>query len=225
MALSKKVLSLSIIVVLIGALICCENQESKPGPKVNPLLFKSATELTGLIRKGEITSLDLLNLYLYNIQRNNDDINAVVALDIEAARLRAAEADRALARGQNWGPLHGLPMTVKDMLEVAGMPSTSGDPKLKSYIPDRNAIAVQRLIDAGAIIFGKTNVPFHGRDFQSYNTIYGTTNNPWDLSRTPGGSSGGSAAALAAMLRCHPTLEPPMRATGLLPSIQLLTWR
>ena len=197
MSLCKKVLQLSILVVLISAINCCEKHDSKSAPKIDPLLFKSATELTDLIQRGEITSLNLLNLYLDHIQRYNDDINAVVALDIDAARLRAAEADKALAQDQNWGPLHGLPMTVKDVFEVVGMPATSGDPKLKSYIPERNAIAVQRLINAGAIIFGKTNVPYHGRDFQSYNKVYGTTNNPWDLSRTPGGSSGGSAAALA----------------------------
>jgi amidase len=94
--------------------------------------------------------------------------------------------------------LCGYIFNHKDVFEVVGMPATSGDLKLKSYIPERNALAVQRLIDAGAIIFGKTNVPYHGGDFQSYNKVYGTTNNPWDLSRTPGGSSGGSAAALAA---------------------------
>ena len=88
----------------------------------------------------------------------------------------------------------------KDVFEVAGMPATSGDSLLKEYIPNRNAIAVQRLIDAGAIVFGKTNVPYHAADIQSFNDICGTTNNPWDLSRTPGGSSGGSAAALAAGL-------------------------
>jgi amidase len=156
--------------------------------------------LTSAIRHGEITSIELLNLYLDRIQRYNNDINAVVALDITAARARAVEADKALAQGQDWGPLHGVPMTVKDVFEVVGMPTTSGDPVLKGYIPKRNAIAVQRLIDAGAIIFGKTNVPYHAMDIQSYNEIYGTTNNPWDLSRTPGGSSGGSAAALAAGL-------------------------
>jgi len=197
-ALCKKVIQLSVLMVLISALLCCEKQDSTLTPKIDPLLFKTATELTGLIRRGEITSVNLLNLYLSHIQRYNDDINAVVALDMDVARLRAAEADKALAQGQDWGPLHGLPMTVKDVFEVVRMPATSGDPKLKSYIPERNAIAVQRLIDAGAIIFGKTNVPYHGGDFQSYNKVYGTTNNPWDLSRTPGGSSGGSAAALAA---------------------------
>ena len=162
MALCKKVLQLSVLMVLISALICCEKYDSNSAPKIDPLLFKSATELTGLIRRGEITSLNLLNLYIEHIQRYNADINAVVALDVEAARSRAAGADKALAQGQDWGPLHGLPMTVKDVFEVVGMPATSGDPMLKSYIPERNALAVQRLIDAGAIIFGKTNVPYRG---------------------------------------------------------------
>jgi amidase len=180
--------------------ISCGKYKLEGSREYDPTHFKSATALTDAIRRGEISSLDLLNLYLDRIQRYNDDINAVVALDVAAARVRAAEADKALAQGESWGPLHGLPMTVKDVFEVAGMPATSGDPKLKSYIPKRNAIAVQRLIDAGAIIFGKTNVPYHALDIQSYNDIYGTTNNPWDLSRTPGGSSGGSAAALAAGL-------------------------
>ena len=200
MTLCRKVLQVSALIVLMSALIFCEQQDfdAKHPQKIDPLLFKSATELTGAIRRGEITSLDLLNRYLDSIQRNNDRINAVVALNVEAARARAAEADKALAQGQDWGPLHGLPMTVKDVFEVVGMPATAGDPKLKDYIPQQNTIAVQRLIDAGAIIFGKTNVPYHARDFQSFNKVYGTTNNPWDLSRTPGGSSGGSAAALAA---------------------------
>jgi amidase len=197
MTLIKKVFQLSAIIVLISTLFCCGKYFVKPTQDIDLLHFKSATELTSAIRRGEITSLNLLNIYLDRIQRYNDDINAVVALDIAAARVRAAEADKAIAEGQDWGPLHGLPMTIKDVFEVKGMPATSGDPKLKDYIPNRNAIAVQRLIDAGAIIFGKTNVPYHAMDFQSYNTIYGTTNNPWDLSRTPGGSSGGSAAALA----------------------------
>jgi amidase len=200
MALYRKALQISALFILIVFLIGCGKTGSDSGssPTVDPLLFKSASELTGAIRRGEITSLDLLNRYIENIQANNDRINAVVAMDVSSARARAAEADKALAAGQIWGPFHGLPMTIKDVFEVAGMPTTSGDPRLKNYIPQQNAIAVQRLIDAGAIIFGKTNIPYHARDFQSYNPVYGTTHNPWDLSRTPGGSSGGSAAALAA---------------------------
>ncbi len=196
----KKVLKLSVIMLLAGALLGCEKGYDKPAQRIETFHFRSATELISAIRSGEISSVDLLNLYLERIQRYNGDINAVVALDIEAAQARAAAADKALAMGQNWGPLHGLPMTVKDVFEVVGMPATSGDPGLKNHIPKSNAIAVQRLVDSGAIIFGKTNVPYHASDIQSYNDIYGTTNNPWDLSRTPGGSSGGSAAALAAGL-------------------------
>jgi amidase len=198
MALFKKVLQLSMLLVLVSAVIYCEKQNSKSSKEIDPFLFKSATELTSAIRCGEISSLGLLNLYLGQIQHFNNDINAVIALDLDSARARAAEADKALAQGKSWGPLHGLPMTVKDVFEVIGMPATSGNPKLQNYIPNQNAIAVQRLIDAGAVIFGKTNVPYLGRDFQSYNKVYGTTNNPWELSRTPGGSSGGAAAALAA---------------------------
>lgn len=198
MTLRKQVLKLSVITILVSALLSCGKYYYKPAPELESAHFKSATELTQAIRSGEIKSVDLLNLYLARIRRYNKDINAVVALDIKAARARAKEADKALARGENWGPLHGLPMTVKDVFEVVGMPATAGDPSLKNYIPKNNAIAVQRLIDAGAIIFGKTNVPYHAADIQSYNEIYGTTNNPWDRTRTPGGSSGGSAAALAA---------------------------
>src|SRR6185437_1166483 len=109
-------------------------------------------------------------------------------------------ADAALARGDNWGPLHGVPITVKESYDVAGMPTTWGVPELKTNIPTRNALAVDRLLGAGAVLFGKTNVPLLLSDWQSFNAIYGTTNNPWDLSRSPGGSSGGAAAALAAGL-------------------------
>jgi amidase len=194
----RKILKISIFVVLFIGFLGCGQYHHEPVEFTDSLHFKSVSELTSALRSGEITSVELLNLYYDRIQNYNGDINAVVAMDMEAARIRAAEADKARAQGQVWGPLHGLPMTVKDVFEVVGMPTTSGDPKLKHYIPERNAIAVQRLIDAGAIIFGKTNVPYHALDIQSYNDIYGTTNNPWDLTRTPGGSSGGSVAALAA---------------------------
>ena len=132
MTFFKKILQLSAIAVLIGALLCCGKGSVKSTQDIDLVHFKSATELTSAIRRGEITSINLLNLYLDRIQRYNDDINAVVALDIAAARARAAEADKALAQGQKWGPLHGLPMTVKDVFEVVGMPTTSGDPILCS---------------------------------------------------------------------------------------------
>jgi len=200
MELIKKVIQISMLIILICLLICCEKQDSgsRSIQKIDPLLFFSATELTGKIRRGEISALDLLDLYLKSEELNNDSINAVVALNVDAARARAAQADKAIAQGNIWGPLHGLPMTVKEAFEVVGMPATAGDPELKNHMPEHNAIAVQRLVDAGAIIFGKTNVPYRCLDFQSFNKIYGTTNNPWDLTKTPGGSSGGSAAALSA---------------------------
>ncbi len=167
---------------------------------MSQVIFKSATELTKAIRDKRIGSAELLELYIERYERFNPSINAIVATDFETARKRAGEADEATAKGESWGPLHGLPMTIKDTMEVIGMPCTWGSPELKSFIPRRNAATVQSLVEAGAVIFGKTNVPLLALDFQSFNEVYGQTNNPWDLNRTPGGSSGGAAAALAAGL-------------------------
>lgn len=164
------------------------------------LLPSTAVEATRALRERRVGALELLDFYLERVERLNGPINAVVALDAEGARARAREADDALARGENWGPLHGLPMTIKDSLEVVGMPTTSGAPPLEGHRPERNADSVQRLVDAGAVIFGKTNLPLYAGDFQSYNEVYGTTGNPWNPERVPGGSSGGAAAALAAGL-------------------------
>jgi amidase len=164
------------------------------------LHFRSATELSRALRRKEVSSLELLDHYLDRLAKWNPRINAVVHVDAERARERARAADAARARGDSWGVLHGLPMTIKDSFEVAGMPCTSGAPELAKHVPAAHADAVQRLIDAGAVVFGKTNLPLYAGDFQSYNAVYGTTNNPWDVTRGPGGSSGGSAAALAAGL-------------------------
>ncbi len=164
------------------------------------LAFQSATELAGSIRGRRISSLELLELYMERFERLNPSINAIVATDFENARHRARQADDALSKDENWGVLHGVPITIKDSIEVSGMPCTSGAPELKNHLPDRHADVVQALIDAGAIVFGKTNLPFYAMDFQSYNDDYGQTNNPWDVSKTTGGSSGGSAAVLASGL-------------------------
>jgi len=134
------------------------------------------------------------------VERYNPKINAIVFMDVEAARKRAKKADNALATGEIWGPLHGVPMTIKDSFDVVGMPTTWGVPEYRDNYPKKNAVAVDRYLKAGAILFGKTNVPLYLADWQSFNEIYGTTNNPWNITRTPGGSSGGSAAALAAGL-------------------------
>ena len=162
--------------------------------------FRSAKRLAADIRRKKIGCLELLDLYLARVDKYDPAINAVVVRDIDRARRRARAADRAVAKGELWGPLHGLPMTVKESYDVAGLPTTWGLPALKDSVAAKNAVAVDRLLGAGAVIFGKTNVPMYLADWQSYNAIYGTTNNPWDLTRAPGGSSGGSAAALAAGL-------------------------
>jgi amidase len=157
-----------------------------------------ATELVRLLREGEVASAELLEHFLDRIDRLDGPINAVVALDTERARQRAAAADAAQARGESWGPLHGLPMTVKDAFETAGLVTTSGAPELRDHVPATDADAVARLTAAGAVVFGKTNLPLYAGDLQTYNDVYGRTNNPWAPDRTVGGSSGGSAAALAA---------------------------
>ncbi|MBV1934240.1 MAG: amidase [Parvibaculaceae bacterium] len=162
--------------------------------------LRSARDLLAGLQSGDISACDLLAHYKARVENLNPAINAIIATDFPAAEKRAAQADAALARGENWGPLHGLPMTIKDAIEVAGLPCTGGAVFWKDHVPTKHAVAVQRLVDAGAIIFGKTNVPFLSSDIQSYNDVYGTTNNPWDPTRTCGGSSGGAAAAVAAGL-------------------------
>ncbi len=164
------------------------------------IAFSSARELAGMVRRGKVSSLELLDHYLERIERFNPTLNAVIWMDVEAARKRAKAADRAARKGEFWGPLHGVPMTIKESFDVAGAPTTWGDPALKDNIATRDSLAVQRLRAAGVVLFGKTNVPLMLADWQSYNAIYGTTANPWDVTRAPGGSSGGSAAALAAGL-------------------------
>ena len=162
--------------------------------------FRSAKQLAADIKKKKIGCLELLDLYLARIEKYDGALNAVVVRDFERARTRARAADRALARRQAWGPLHGVPMSIKESYDVAGLPTTWGVPAYAKNVATKNAVAVDRLLDAGVVLFGKTNVPLFLADWQSYNTIYGTTNNPWDVARAPGGSSGGSATALAAGL-------------------------
>jgi amidase len=167
---------------------------------VSELHFLPATELCRLLRDGEVSSVELLDHFLARVEAHDPAINAVVALDAERGRARAAEADAARRRGESWGPLHGLPMTVKDAFETEGLVTTSGAPELRDNVPASDADAVARLKAAGAVVFGKTNLPIHAGDLQTFNEVYGRTNNPWAPDRSPGGSSGGSAAALAAGL-------------------------
>ena len=162
--------------------------------------FFSAKKLASLIRRKKMRSVDLLDLYLERVARLNPKVNAVVVLDEKRAREKARKSDRAAAKGNWQGPLHGVPMTVKESFDVEGLPTTWGRADMKGNIAARNALAVQRLQDAGAVIFGKSNVPVMLADWQTFNPVYGTTNNPWDVTRQPGGSSGGAGAALAAGL-------------------------
>ena len=162
--------------------------------------FASATELARQIKGKAIGCAELLARYFERVDRFNPALNAIIVQIRDEAMARAKAADQALARGEDWGPLHGVPMTVKESYDVAGTPTTWGLPDLKDNVAAKDALSVTRLKNAGAVVFGKTNVPLMLSDFQSYNDIYGTTNNPWDTERIPGGSSGGSAAALAAGL-------------------------
>lgn len=157
----------------------------------------SAAEVADAIRRREISSREVLDHLVSRIEALDRPVNAVVARDLERARAAAAAADAAVARGDELGPLHGVPMTIKDSFQTQGCVTTSGAPQLADHVPTDDAWPVTRLRQAGAIPFAKTNLPIFAGDIQSYNEVYGTTNNPHDLTRTPGGSSGGSAAALA----------------------------
>ena len=168
--------------------------------QLSDLTFVSAIEASRAIRKGEVSSLELTKYMLDRIEKYNPTINAVITILKDEALNRARAADKALAEGELWGPLHGVPCSVKDTFEIAKVLTTAGIPALAKHIPKKNAVVVERLLKAGAVIIGHTNVPFMASDLQSYNEIFGTTNNPWDIERTPGGSTGGGAAALAAGL-------------------------
>ena len=159
--------------------------------------FESATALARMLRDRRISSVELLQETLAAYERYNDLVNAVVVTQIEQAFDQARQADQELSDGRIRGPLHGIPMTVKESFDWVGTPTTVGDPAFTGNFPETTAVPVQRLQAAGAIVYGKTNVPMHLADAQSFNDVYGTTNNPWALDRVAGGSSGGSAAALA----------------------------
>ena len=162
------------------------------------LAFQPAHALAKSLARGEVSSLELTDHFIQRIEAHDDKINAVVVRDFDRAREQARAADAARSRGDIAGPLHGLPMTVKEAFDVQGLPTTWGFEAQRGNVARGDAVTVQRLKRAGAIMMGKTNVPVALADWQSFNPVYGTTSNPWDLTRAPGGSSGGSAAALAA---------------------------
>ncbi|WP_280345743.1 amidase family protein, partial [Nocardia neocaledoniensis] len=159
--------------------------------------FQSAEQLTVALRAGAVSAVELAEAAIARIEREDAAIKAICVPDFDRARTAARAADEARARGED-RPLLGIPVTVKESYDMAGLPTTWGMPEHVNHVPAADAVQVARLKAAGAVILGKTNVPVMLRDIQSFNEIYGTTNNPWDHSRTSGGSSGGSAAALAA---------------------------
>ena len=173
------------------------NDEKTTGPPSSDWDFASITELTKALRSQKISALELLAHTVARIEVLDRRINAVVVRDFDRAKDAARAADAALARGEQRALL-GVPVTLKEPFNVAGLPTTWGFPEFKDFVPTEDALVVSRLKQAGAVIIGKTNIPVGLREFQSYNDLYGTTGNPWDVSRSPGGSSGGSAAALAA---------------------------
>lgn len=167
---------------------------------MNESVFKSAVELAQLIRDRQVSAIEVLEAHLAQIARYNPKLNAICTLNEANARIRAKQADEALAKGENWGALHGVPVTIKDIFETAGIRTTAGYIPLKDYVPQEDATVVSRLKATGAIILGKTNMAELAADYQSINSLFPSVNNPWNLDYTSGGSSGGSAAAIAAGL-------------------------
>jgi len=164
--------------------------------------FDTATNAAEAIRAKQISAAELVELTFQRIDRLNPQLNAIIWQNRDAALARAKDADRALAGGRAWGPLHGVPITIKESFAYRGSANAWGLPQLKDAISPRTAVAVERLEAAGAIVVGKTNVPVMLADWQTNNPIHGASNNPWDVARTPGGSTGGGAAAVAAGLGC-----------------------
>lgn len=160
--------------------------------------FKSAREIADDIRQKRVSAVEALAHFTARMAAHNPKLNAIVQTDLETAGADAADADAALAKGEIMGPLHGVPMTLKESFNLKGLPTTWGDPAFKDNIAGEDALAAKRLKAAGAVIFGKTNVPLMLADMQTFNAIYGTTNSPWADGVTPGGSSGGASSALAA---------------------------
>jgi amidase len=164
------------------------------------LCFTPAVELARMLRSGELSARELLDAYLYRIHQVNPGLNAIVTLAEEQAKRQAAAADEAAARGAWLGPLHGLPIAVKDLADTAGIRTTYGSPLFADHVPDADAPHVALLRAAGAVIIGKTNTPEFGAGSQTFNPVFGVTRNPRNPQLTPGGSSGGAAAAVAAGL-------------------------
>lgn len=197
-------LQISMAAVGAGAGVAATAQPASPAdaaPPANEMPappYCSALDAARAIRGKQISSVELTKLSLERIAKHNPAINAIVQQFPDEAMKRAQEADAAIARGEWWGPFHGVPVTVKDCFDQTGAKCTGGAPELANNVPTSDAPIVARLRRTGGVIVGRTNVPLFSADMQTYNAVYGTTNNPWDPTRSPGGSTGGGAASLAA---------------------------
>jgi amidase len=161
------------------------------------ICFMTAIEMAAQIRRKKLSARETLDAHLKQIERVNATVNAIVTLVAEQASENARKADEAQARGAALGPLHGLPVAHKDLVETAGIRTTFGSPIFKDNVPTEDAILVERIRTAGAITIGKTNTPEFGAGSQTFNPVFGATKNPYDLTKTCGGSSGGAAVSLA----------------------------
>lgn len=159
--------------------------------------YQSAKAITGQFQNGEVSAVEILNGFLKRIDRVNPKVNAIITLDIELAQKQAKELDDARTRGEKLGPLAGLPIAIKDLVETKGIRTTWGSPLFADHVPNFDQLMVTRLKEACAIIIGKTNTPEFGAGSHTFNEVFGATRNPYDLSKSSGGSSGGAAAALA----------------------------
>ncbi|MCH9671298.1 MAG: amidase [Gammaproteobacteria bacterium] len=164
---------------------------------VNPIIYKDASTLAREIRAQNLSAVEVMNAFLEQIARVNPEVNAICTLDESGARASAESADRSLLSGKPVGPLHGLPVAIKDLHATRGMRTTHGSPFFENHVPDFDHLHVARLRQAGAIVIGKTNTPEFGAGSQTFNAVFGTTRNPYDLNTTCGGSSGGAAVAIA----------------------------
>ncbi|MDA2935393.1 amidase [Acidobacteria bacterium AH-259-D05] len=187
--------------VIFSGLSACSSQTTREAPLVqlhDELYYSSTVTLAHAIRMKQVSSEEVVKACLDRVEEVNPKLNAVVQLVVEDALAKAREADAGVARGEFKGPLHGVPMTIKDSLDTAGVISTGGTKGRSAFIPETDATVVSRLKNAGAILIGKTNTPEVTLSFETDNLIYGRTNNPYDVNRTSGGSSGGAAAIVAA---------------------------
>ena len=159
---------------------------------------QGGTEQARLIRQGDVSPMDVLDASLQRIEALDSELNAFCVLDEESAKEAARDAERAVENGDDLGLLHGVPVGIKDLINVEGMRTTYGSKLYEDFVPERDSVTVSRIREEGGIILGKTNAPEFGYQGITDNAVYGKTHNPWDTSKTPGGSSGGSGAALAA---------------------------